>query len=113
MPAKDAARDDEDAQPEQPIAIEAVAHRLVGVEEHGDGPTSLAIGISCATTVLSFGLLAASSAPPLRAIGLTVGIGVALSLLLAPAPLAFTGPASPPPSPGGAVPAGEPDRVEA
>ena len=38
----------------------------------------------CLSTVLAFGLLAMSSNPALRAIGLTVGIGVFASLVLAP-----------------------------
>jgi predicted exporter len=38
----------------------------------------------CISTVLAFGLLAMSSNPALRAIGLTVGIGVFASLVLAP-----------------------------
>jgi predicted exporter len=37
--------------------------------------------------VLSFGTLAISSQPPLRAIGLTTGIGILLALLLAPVSL--------------------------
>jgi predicted exporter len=38
----------------------------------------------CLSTVLAFGLLAMSSNPALRSIGLTVGIGVFMSLILAP-----------------------------
>ena len=38
----------------------------------------------CISTVLAFGLLAMSSNPALRAIGLTVGVGVFASLVLAP-----------------------------
>jgi predicted exporter len=41
------------------------------------------------TTILSFGLLAISRTPALRAIGLTTGIGTALSFLLAPLTLAM------------------------
>jgi predicted exporter len=37
--------------------------------------------------VLSFGTLAISSQPPLRAIGLTTGIGISLALVLAPVSL--------------------------
>jgi predicted exporter len=40
--------------------------------------------LECASTVLSFGLLAASSFPALRALGATTGLGVILSLVLAP-----------------------------
>jgi predicted exporter len=49
--------------------------------------TMVSILAGCASTVLGFGLLAMSSNPALRAIGLTTGIGTALSLLLAPAGL--------------------------
>jgi predicted exporter len=57
----------------------------------GAGPDALralhSVLVSAASTLLAFGLLAASSIPVLRAIGLTVGIGVCaqftLSLLLA------------------------------
>jgi predicted exporter len=44
--------------------------------------------VSCATTVLAFGLLATSSIPALRALGLVAAIGGALSLLMTP--IAFT-----------------------
>jgi predicted exporter len=40
--------------------------------------------IACASTVLAFGLLGMSSSPALQALGTTVGIGVLLSLVLAP-----------------------------
>lgn len=52
--------------------------------------TLISLGGSCATTVLSFGLLAVSGTPALRAIGLTTGIGVILSLALAPLALVVT-----------------------
>ena len=48
------------------------------------GPTTMSLSGSALTTMLSFGLLALSSTQALRAIGLTVGIGMALSFLLAP-----------------------------
>jgi predicted exporter len=41
------------------------------------------------TTMLSFGLLALSRTQALRAIGLTVGLGTALSFFLAPLTLAM------------------------
>lgn len=41
----------------------------------------------CASTVLAFGLLGMSSNPALQAIGLTTGLGVLLSLVLAPTAL--------------------------
>ncbi|AJP57747.1 hypothetical protein UC34_13690 [Pandoraea vervacti] len=45
--------------------------------------------MSAATTLLSFGLLAFSGMPSLQAFGLTLTIGIALSLLLAPYSLRF------------------------
>jgi predicted exporter len=45
----------------------------------------LSLCIACLSTCLAFGLLSFSSFPALRALGLTTGIGVLLSLLLAPA----------------------------
>jgi predicted exporter len=48
------------------------------------GATLVSCLLCCLTTILSFGTLALSSQPPLRAIGLTTGAGVAVSLLLAP-----------------------------
>ena len=44
----------------------------------------LSLLLSCLTTVLVFGTLALSSHPALRAMGLTAGVGIALSFLLAP-----------------------------
>lgn len=46
--------------------------------------TLLSVSVAWVTTLLSFGLLALSASPPLRAIGLTTGIGITLSWLLAP-----------------------------
>jgi predicted exporter len=51
------------------------------------GVTLLSITIACASTCLAFGLLAASSFPALRALGVTTGIGVMLSLVFAPTAL--------------------------
>jgi predicted exporter len=51
------------------------------------GATLVSCILCCLTTVLSFGTLAISSQPPLRAIGLTTGIGILLALLLAPVSL--------------------------
>ena len=56
----------------------------------GQGATLLSIVIACLSTVLGFGLLGMSSNPALRAIGLTTGIGVLASLVLAPAVLLLT-----------------------
>jgi len=57
-------------------------------EEGSEFGATLVSCILCAlTTVLSFGALAISSQPPLRAIGLTTGIGITLALVLAPVAL--------------------------
>jgi len=53
--------------------------------------TLLSVLVACLSTVLAFGLLAMSSSPALHAIGLTVGLGVLLSLLLAPAAMVLVG----------------------
>jgi len=53
--------------------------------------TLMSLLACCLTTVLSFGLLALSGTPALRAIGLVTGIGVSLSLILAPLSLVLTG----------------------
>ena len=45
----------------------------------------------CLSTVLAFGLLGMSSNPALQAIGLTTGLGVLFSLILAPAALVMLG----------------------
>jgi predicted exporter len=46
--------------------------------------TVVGVAVACASTVLSFGLLAASSNPALAAVGITTAIGVILSFALAP-----------------------------
>jgi predicted exporter len=51
------------------------------------GATLVSCLLCALTTVLSFGALALSSQPPLRAIGTTTGAGIALALLLAPVSL--------------------------
>ena len=56
------------------------------------GPTTMSLLGAAITTILSFGLLAISRTPALRAIGLTTGIGTALSFLLAPLTLAMMRP---------------------
>ncbi|MEX2207950.1 MAG: MMPL family transporter [Myxococcota bacterium] len=48
------------------------------------GATLVSCLLCCLTTLLGFGALALSSHPALRAIGITTGFGVALSLVLAP-----------------------------
>jgi predicted exporter len=58
------------------------------IEAGADGPrttaTLLALSIACLSTCLSFGLLSVSAFPALRSLGQTTGLGVLLSLLLAP-----------------------------
>jgi predicted exporter len=60
-------------------------------DPEGFAATVLSVLIACLSTVLAFGLLAMSASPALRAIGLTVGLGVLLSLVLAPAALLIGG----------------------
>ena len=60
--------------------------------ERNLGPTTMSLWGAAVTTMLSFGLLALSSTQALRAIGLTVGIGTALSFLLAPLTLTIMRP---------------------
>ena len=57
--------------------------------ERNLGPTTMSLWGAAITTMLSFGLLALSRTQALRAIDLTVGIGTALSFLLAPLTLAI------------------------
>ena len=52
------------------------------------GATMLSLLMSCLTTAFVFGTLALSSQPALRAIGVTVGLGILLCYLLAPVTLA-------------------------
>jgi predicted exporter len=61
-------------------------------EHHDDlGATMLSLVVGMFTTVFSFGLLGMSANPALRALGLTAGLGVLLSMLLAPAALILLG----------------------
>ena len=60
-------------------------------DPEGFAATVLSVLIACLSTVLAFGLLAMSASPALQAIGLTVGLGVLLSLVLAPAALLIGG----------------------
>ncbi|WP_101759766.1 MMPL family transporter [Oceanicoccus sp. KOV_DT_Chl] len=46
--------------------------------------TALAIALSCATTLLAFGLLALSDTPAIKSFGLTIAAGIAFSFLLSP-----------------------------
>jgi predicted exporter len=51
------------------------------------GPTLVSCLLCCLTTLLGFGALALSENPALRALGITTGVGVALSFLFAPVTL--------------------------
>ena len=53
--------------------------------------SAMSVLLCCLSAVLSFGLLALSEIPALRAIGLTVGLGILLSLVLAPTALVLAG----------------------
>jgi predicted exporter len=55
--------------------------------ERALGATLISILLCCLSTLLTFGALALSSHPALRAIGLTAGLGIGLSFLFAPATL--------------------------
>ncbi len=57
----------------------------------GLAATLLSVLVACMSTVLGFGLLAMSASPALQAMGVTVGLGVLLSLVLAPAALLLDG----------------------
>ncbi len=52
--------------------------------DHELGSTALSVLIACITTVLSFGLLALSAVPAVRALGQVLGLGTLLALILAP-----------------------------
>ena len=53
--------------------------------------SAMSVLLCCLSAVLSFGLLGLSEIPALRAIGVTVGLGILLSLVLAPAALLLAG----------------------
>lgn len=59
---------------------------LIESRDDPKGPATTMVGLilACLTTVLSFGLLAVSSHPALRALGVVTSLGVLLSLVLAP-----------------------------
>ena len=65
------------------------------VDSAGDreafGATMLSLLMSCLTTAFVFGTLAFSSQPALRSIGVTTGVGILLSYLLAPVALVALG----------------------
>jgi predicted exporter len=56
------------------------------------GVTMLSTFLGSITTVLTFGVLALSQHPALRAVGVTIGVGILLSFLLAPLALLLSGP---------------------
>jgi predicted exporter len=60
------------------------------------GATALGLLLSCTTSVLGLGLLALSSNPGLRALGVTTAVGVVSSLLLGPAVLSLLAPRTKP-----------------
>lgn len=66
---------------------------LLETRDEHDGAAITLVGllVACATTVLSFGLLAFSSHPALAALGQTSALGVLFSFLLAPLSLAIAG----------------------
>lgn len=59
--------------------------------ERGAETSMVGIAIACITTVLSFGLLALSSHPALRAIGFIVAVGDTLAYVFAPLALVIAG----------------------
>lgn len=68
--------------------VEAELHRREGARSAGgldDGPaTAVSLFVAALSTSASFGVLALSVNPALRAMGLTAALGVVLSLVLAP-----------------------------
>ena len=69
------------------------------IEARDDAPSTtaalLAVSIACLSTCLSFGLLSFSAFPALRSLGETTGLGVLLSLLLAPMALRLVAKSNP------------------
>ncbi len=63
-----------------------------GADAKERAASMLSLCVACASTCLAFGLLSVSSFPALQALGLTTGIGVLLSLLLAPGVLLLVDP---------------------
>lgn len=55
-----------------------------GADRRHEAPTLVSLVVACASTFASFGVLALSANPALRAMGLTAAIGVFVSLVLAP-----------------------------
>ena len=64
------------------FVVESARLGRVGDDFHA---TLAGLLVACASTLLSFGMLALSAQPALRAMGLTVALGVGASLLFAPA----------------------------
>jgi predicted exporter len=67
---------------------------LLETRSHADRTAAamLSLTIACISTCLAFGLLALSAFPALRALGATTGLGVLLSLVLAPTALVLAAP---------------------
>jgi predicted exporter len=66
-----------------------------GADPRQRAASMLSLCLACASTCLSFGLLAFSSFPALQALGAVTAIGVLLSLVLAPTVLLIVRPAVP------------------
>jgi len=64
------------------FVVESARLGRVGDDFHA---TLAGLLVACASTLLSFGMLALSAQPALRAMGVTVALGVGASLLFAPA----------------------------
>ncbi len=60
--------------------------------ETGPATTMASIVVACATTVLSFGLLAMSAHPALRALGFVTSVGVGLAFVFSPLALVIAAP---------------------
>ncbi|WP_053238203.1 MMPL family transporter [Sandaracinus amylolyticus] len=60
-------------------------------DPRGVATTMVGITVACITTVISFGLLAASTHPAMRALGLMASVGVGLALVFSPMALLLAG----------------------
>jgi predicted exporter len=56
---------------------------FLNLADRNSAPTMTAVAASMATTVASFGLLGASRTPPLHQFGVTLGLGIVLTFILA------------------------------
>src|SRR5690606_15585150 len=73
------------------MGVDYGAFLVLADAEHKCGAL-LSSTIGCISTMLSFGALALSSAPALRALGVTIALGIVLSLLIAPTALLIADP---------------------